>query len=232
MLQRMKWMMLAAALAAVVSGCSSTVTNENPGAEPPAGTGTETPAETPTPSEQPGDAPAEEPAEPVEEPTAGDVSVETGAAVEIETMIEGMTEKVEVTEYTLMPHDIHYQLRTAMGEPTVEDGKVVYRSQMGDDVATIAIEVQEGVSLGNAVAEVMKQYKGGFEAQEPMDISTEINTYPGKLQSFQKDNYFHGYKVFDIDGDAFVITYSYPVEAGDGMAAVFAEMLKSIKKAK
>jgi hypothetical protein len=170
-MNKWKWLMVAAVLAAAVSGCGAAANNgEHSGHE--GNGGTEQPqAETPT------EKPAEEPAteQPAEEPKT--LGVETGAAVEIETMIEGLSEKVNVTEYTLTP----------------------------------------------------ALFQDGYEAAEPIDVPADAYPYAGKLQGFQKDGYFHGYHVFDVNGNALVIYHSYPYDAGDGMGAVMHEFMKSLK---
>jgi len=217
MTMKMKWLTILAVLAVAVSGCGAASEQGNGGqgaAEPPA---QESPTETTPPAEQPAEEPAEE------------LGVETGAEVEIETSIEGMSEKVKVTEYTLTPFGIRYVLRSDMGAPAVENGQVVYKSQMGDDVATIAVEALAGVSLDEAVAEAQKRYADGYEAAELADIGTDLNGYPGKVQGFQKGNYLYGFNAFDVDGTAVVIHSSYPQDAGDGMGAVLYELIQSLK---
>jgi len=219
-----KFALLAAlAMALTAAGCSGAA--EQPAQETPS---QETPAEQQPTEQQPAEQQPEA-EQPAEEQAETQLGVETGAATTIDTEVEGMAEQVNVTEYTLTPYNIQFVLRTDMGEPTVEDGKVVYKTQMGDDLATIAFEVKEGMAMADAVAEAQQAYADGYEAQELADIGTDLNGYPGNIQGFQKGDYFYGFHVFDVNGNALVIHHSYPAEAGDGMGAVMHEMLKSIQ---
>lgn len=229
--KKLKWAAMLAVLTLAVAGCSTSGTGEEPNEAPNQGEVQEPATADPTPSEEPGEEPAEEPAEePSAETPSQELGVETGATVEIETTIEGMAENVEVTEYTIAPYGIQYQLRTLMGEPAVENGQVVYKTQMGDDVATVAIEVQEGVSLNDAAAAAQAMFADGYEAgDEPRTIGTDLNGFAGIAQGYTKDGYYHGYHVFEVDGKAVVIYRSYPFDAGDGMGAVMHEMTKSLK---
>jgi hypothetical protein len=234
-MMKMKWLITAAALTMLISGCTAAPSEEqaNPGAvEQPADPGTEeeTNGAEPSGEEAPAEGEADEPAQETGEggPAGDSLSVIKGETKEIDTMIEGMTEKVEVTEFTLMPYDIRYQLRSRFGEPKMENGQAVYTDTMG----TIALEVKPGVSLEDAVSQAQANYADGYEAGEPMDIAADVNSFPGVMQYFHKGNEAYGYKVYDIGGNALVITFSYPLEAGDGMAAVLHELETSIAPAK
>lgn len=228
---RWKWAYPVAllALAAVVAGGCTAAGNgnvEQPATETPAeessGAGESSGSEEPA-AEAPG---AEEPG--AEQPAASGLSVTTGAEVQIETSIEGMAEQVEVTEYVIEPYGIKYQLRSAMGEPAVENGQVVYRTQMGDDVATVAVEVWTDTALEDALKLTKEQYASdGFAGSEVRDASTE--TLTGKVSGFQEDGYYIGYHVYALGSNAVVIHRSYPFDAGDGMAAVLNEMITSLK---
>src|SRR5690606_30870397 len=99
--------------------------------------------------------PAEEPAEPVDEKTLG---VETDGTSEIEFEIEGMKEKVTVVNYTLTPYNIQYQLRDLLKAPTVENGQVVHKAQMGNNEAIVSLEIMPGATLEEAVAEAQKAF--------------------------------------------------------------------------
>jgi len=217
-----KWLTAVAVLTIVLAGCADANEEGAGNAEQPPVQ--ETPAEQePQPAEE---APTEEtPGEAASEP----LGVETGASKEIDTEIEGMAHQVNVTEYTLTPYGIRYELRTDMGEPTVENGQVVYTTQMGDDVAKITLEVKTDATLEEAAAEAQQAFADGYEANPLEDIGTDLNSYAGKVQGFQKDGYFFGFHVFDVDGSIVVIHHSYPAEAGDGMGPVTYELLKSLK---
>lgn len=225
---KLKWMMTAAALAMLISGCNAAPAEEpeNPDvAEQPA----DQSGEDNTGAQPPEEEAPQEDENSAEEPSAGEsLSVVKGETKEIDTMIEGMTEKVEVTEFTLMPYDISYQLRSRFGEPVIEDGQAVYTDTMG----TIALEVQPGVALEYAAATAQAKFADGYEPGVQTEIPAEVNSFPGVMQYFHKDGKAYGYKVYEINGNALVITYSYPVEAGDGMAAVFNELETSITQAK
>ncbi|HZG85729.1 hypothetical protein [Paenibacillus sp.] len=219
-------LLAALALALTAAGCSGAADGEEPGAsEQPS---QESPSQE-TPSQESPTEQTPEAEQPAEEQSEAALGVEKGASKTIDTEIEGMSEQVNVTEYTLTPYNIQFVLRTDMGEPTVEDGKVVYKTQMGDDVATISFEVKEGMTMDDAVAEAQQAYADGYEAQEPADIGTDLNGYSGKIQGFQKEDYFYGFHVFSVNDNALVIHHSYPAEAGDGMGAVMHEMLQSIR---
>ncbi|WP_309121929.1 hypothetical protein [Paenibacillus sp.] len=229
MWKQWKWLAILAALAIAVVGCGAADEgNSDPkdggaASEQPA---PETPAESP---EAPaGETPTEQPAEPAEQP-AKELGVKTGETVEIESEIEGMKETVKVVEYTLTPYNISYVLRDLLSAPKVENGQVVHTAKMGDYTASVWLEVKEGMSLDQAVEEVRKSYADGYEASDPADIGTELNGYVGMVQGYQKDEQFHGFHVFDLNGDAVVIHHTYPYEAGDGMGAIMSDMLKSLK---
>ncbi|TLS50973.1 hypothetical protein FE782_18180 [Paenibacillus antri] len=226
MLKQWKWLAMLAALAIAVAGCGAA--DEGNSDQQDGGAASEQPAQE-TPAEQPeapaGETPTEEPAE---EP-AKELGVETGETVEIESEIEGTKEMVTVVEYTLTPYNIGYVLRDLLSAPKVENGQVVHTAKMGDYTASVRLEVKEGMSLDQAVEEARKSYADGYEASDPADIGTELNGYVGMVQGYQKDEQFHGFHVFDMDGDAVVIHHTYPYDAGDGMGAIMHDMLKSLK---
>lgn len=231
--------MFITAIIVIVSGCTAGKEAQDnpalPDQQPAVETGSSTtPANTDntdandTPSTLP--APLEPAAgEPSTEGSAGgNLNVTTGETVEIDTMIEGMSEKVQVTEYTLTPYNIFYQMRTLMGEPTVKNGQVIYSSTIG----MIALEIQENKSLDDAVSTAQAKFKDGYKANTQMDISSDVNGHSGMLQYYEKDGSSHGYKVYDINGDALIIYFSYKFEAADGMAAIFNEFETSIQHVK
>jgi len=221
-----KWLAMLAALAIAAAGCGAASEEDHSGHED-EGAVSEQPAEE-TPAEEPA---KEEPAQekPAQEEPAKTLGVETGDTIEIESQIEGMSEKVKVVQYTLTPYGIQYVLRDLLSAPAVENGQVVHTALMGDMTATVKLEVREGMTLDEAVAEAQKAYADGYEAAELADIGTELNSYPGKVQGFQKDEQFHGFHVFEVNGNAVVIHHSYPYDAGDGMGAILHDMLKSLK---
>ncbi|HZG76080.1 MAG TPA: hypothetical protein VEZ72_09490 [Paenibacillus sp.] len=221
MMKQTKWLAILAALAIMVAGCGAAADegNSDQAASPPTQE---------TPAEQPAETPTEEPAEPAEEP-AKELGVETGETVEIDTQIEGNAEKVKVVQYTLTPYNIGYVLRDLLSAPKVENGQVVHTAEMGDHTASVKLEVKEGLTFEQAVEEARSAYADGYEAADPADIGTELNGYKGMVQGFQKDEQFHGFHVFDVDGLPIVIHHTYPSEAGDGMGAILLELLKSLK---
>lgn len=238
MKNHLKKLAMLALLAAMAAACSNGGgTDETPGQADPPAVEEPTPAPEDPAAENPdGEAPADDET-PAEEPADDGMSilpaptvllVETGEVKEIETQIEGSTEKVNVVEYMLQPYGIKFALRDAMGAPSVEDDQVVFRTQMGDDVATVAVSVKEGVDLETAVAEAALAYADGYEAGELEDLNREWYPYPGKSQHYRKDGYYYGFDVVDVDGALLVIHHSYPFDAGDGMGAVMHEMLASV----
>jgi hypothetical protein len=224
MMKQAKWLAMLAALAIMVAGCGA-ATNEGNSDQ---GNGAAEQPTQETPAEQPAETPTEEPAEPAEEPTK-ELGVETGDTVEIDTQIEGNAEKVKVVQYTLTPYNIGYVLRDLLSAPKVENGQVVHTAKMGDYTASVKLEVKEGMTFEQAVEEARKAYADGYEAADPADIGTELNGYKGMVQGFQKDEQFHGFHVFDVDGLQIVIHHTYPYDAGDGMGAIMHELLKSLK---
>lgn len=241
MLKNAAMLALAAAIASACGSGGSGEPQETPEPAPAEQNGGEEPAGKETPAEETdgeGEGGAGQPEEEPEDnpdgevsilPVPADLAVEIGDVKEIETQIEGMTEKVNVVEYVLQPYGIGFSLRDAMGEPSVEDGQAVFRTQMGDDVATVAVGVMEGVTVEEAAAEAEKQYAQGYEGGERQTLNPDLYPYPGIAQHYTKDGYYYGFDVVDLEGRVLVIHHSYPFDAGDGMGAVMHEMLSSIK---
>ena len=162
-------------------------------------------------------------------PAPADLKVEIGQTREIETQIEGMTEKVNVIEYTLLPYGIKFALRDMMEGPEVLDGQAVFVREMGENLAIVTVSVAEGADLEAAAAEAAAIYSDGFEAGEAENLDTKRYPYPGKSQHFRKEGYYYGFDVVDVNGLLLVIHHAYPFDAGDGMGAVMHEMLASIE---
>lgn len=227
MLAKMKWIAIVLAVLMAVSACSSA---KDPGAANDGegeGTATEVPAEG-ADGTPPGGTPQEEgQGEPVEDQTAK-FGVMTGGKEEITTMIEGMEEQVEVTQYLITPYSIQFHLRSLMGDPSVDGDQIVFKAPMGSGEATVTIEVREGMSVDQAAEEAKKTFAEGYELVHEADVSSEESAYQGKVASYQKDGYAHGFHALDVNGNAVVIFRSYPQEAGDGMAAILGELTKSV----
>ncbi|WP_274366185.1 hypothetical protein [Paenibacillus thermotolerans] len=251
MVNKMKWLAVLAVFTLAVAGCSGA---NGGGAESGADDGTEiqepagTGDDTVTPEEPADDSSDVQPGQ--EEPatdetpadgagssgsvgTAGNAEfVTAGEPKEIETSIEGMTEKVKVTPYAIKEFGISYDLRTDMGEPEVDaDAQTVtYATQMGDEVARIVVRIMINTSVKDAVQAMKEQMEAdGFTSGEGVKVITDSYSVPFNMANYQGDNVYAGFKVFGAGENALVVTHSYPFEAGDGMGAVLNEMLQSLK---
>jgi hypothetical protein len=164
-------------------------------------------------------------------PLAG-LTISQGDIIKITTMIEGMEEEVDVTQYRLEPFGINYVMRTDMGEPNVEANQVTYATQIGDDVASVSLFVIADMSL-DEVAGTMQNW---FDHQQVnitapvQNIVNEATSYPGKLQYGQKSLAFVGYEAYQVEDVVLLTLNRYPFEAGDGMSAVIHELVSSLGK--
>jgi hypothetical protein len=244
-LKKMKRIAILAVLALAAAGCAGTGGDEGvavnegegnveqPATQSPEG---EMPVEEPSSSDENADEPVEAPAEeePAEEPgePADDAAfVSAGEPKEIETTIEGMTETVSVTPYTIVAYGISYDLRTDMGAPEVDAGQrtVKYITQMGDDTAQIVVQVLENTTVNDAVAAMKDLMQSeGYGDEMPVEEIQDAYSIPFKMANYQGDGYFAGFKVFGFGDHSLVVRHRYPFEAGDGMSAVMREMLSSL----
>jgi hypothetical protein len=161
-----------------------------------------------------------------------DLTMSQGDIIRITTMIEGMEEEVDVTQYRLEPFGISYVMRTDMGEPNVEAKQITYATQIGDDVASVSLYVIADMSL-DEVAGAMKDWFDQHQVNitaPVQDIVNEATSYPGKLQYGQKSLAFVGYEAYQIDDVVLLTLNRYPFEAADGMSAVIHELVSSLGK--
>ncbi|MFD1362624.1 hypothetical protein [Lentibacillus salinarum] len=140
-------------------------------------------------------------------------------------MIEGMAEEVMVTNYTLEPYGIQYQIEEILGNYTVDDQVVRHYSDA--DNAWVTLEVMEDANLDNAVSNIQSEYSGDFNyTEDPADTSQDENPYQGIRQHFSDPP--QGYYAYQIGENVLVIQYEYVIEAGDGMAPRLQALRESI----
>lgn len=71
-------------------------------------------------------------------------------------MVEGIEEEVTVTNYTLEPYGINYQLGELFSNYTVDDNKVRYYNDA--DNAEVTLKVVEDASLENVASDIQSAY--------------------------------------------------------------------------
>lgn len=140
-------------------------------------------------------------------------------------MIEGMAEEVTVTNYTLEPYGIQYQIEEFLGNYTVDDQTVRHYSDA--DNAWVTLEVIEDANLDDAVSDIQSEYGDDFNyTEEPADTSQDENPYEGIRQHFSDPP--QGYYAYQIGENVLVIQYEYVIEAGYGMAPRLQALRESI----
>jgi hypothetical protein len=141
-------------------------------------------------------------------------------------MNEGMAEDVTVTNYTIEPYGIRYQMGAFLGNYTTEDQTVRHYSDA--DNAWITLEVMEDAKLNDVVSETQSEYSGDFNyTEEPTATSEDENPYQGIRQHFSDPP--QGYYAYQIGENVLVIQYEYVIEAGDGMGPRLQALRESIE---
>lgn len=129
-------------------------------------------------------------------------------------MIEGMENETTITNYTLEPYGIQYQIEEFLGNYTMNNQTVRHYSDA--DNAWVTLEVMEDASLDDVVSNVQTEYGSDFNyTEEPADTSQDENPYEGIRQHFSDPP--QGYYAYQIEENVLVIQYEYVIEAGDGM---------------
>ncbi|GAA0452235.1 hypothetical protein [Alkalibacillus silvisoli] len=141
-----------------------------------------------------------------EELSVNEVSTEQSTII-----VEGMEEETEVTTYELTPYGITYQLEQFLEHYEVEDGIVIHHNNYEEVDIAIEIEVDEQGDLVEAQSMLEDQYSTGGNSVE--DLSEYDTTLNGYQEHFDEGE---GYFVVEVAEDILMITYRYPIEAGDG----------------
>jgi len=141
-------------------------------------------------------------------------------------MIEGMEEEVTVTNYTIEPYGIHYQMEDFLGNYDVEDGAVRHYSDA--DNTWITLDVAEDAAIDDVISDIQSQYSGDFNfAEEPAETSQAENAYEGISQHFSDPP--QGYYAYQIGENVLIIQYEYVIEASDGMGPRLQALRESIE---
>ncbi|SFB31138.1 hypothetical protein SAMN04488072_11513 [Lentibacillus halodurans] len=143
-------------------------------------------------------------------------------------MLEGTEKETTVTNYSLEPYGIYYQMDEFLGNYTIDEGAVRHYSD--DDNAWIRLEVIEDVSLDDVVSDVQSDYSGdASETEESAETPPgEENPYHGIGQHFSSPP--QGYYVYQIEENVLVIQYEYVIAAGDGMGSRLQALRESISQ--
>ncbi|GAB3792542.1 hypothetical protein [Virgibacillus kimchii] len=141
--------------------------------------------------------------------------------------IEGMEEEVTVTNYTLEPYGIHYQMEEFLNNYQVENHAVRYYTDAEN--AWIRLEITENTILDETVSYLQSQYTGNFSyREEPAETPQEENRYEGVSQHFSDPP--QGYYAYQIEENVLIIQYEYIIEAGDGMGPRLQQLRESIEQ--
>lgn len=152
------------------------------------------------------------------------VTVIEGEKETVTRQVEGMTDKVDIVHYELVPYNILFQIDAFLGAPTIDGEKVTF----SNDYVTVSLEVLEQSTLEETVQQLQRDYKqeGYEETGQLKDTDPSENDFTGKKQYFLYP--VKGFYAYAIDEDVLVITYRYPQEAGDGMFPMLKALRQSI----
>lgn len=159
-----------------------------------------------------------------DEPT--DIVVKKISVDTVNRTIEGMEEEVTINKFEILPFGIAYELDDVFGNPEVRNGIVKYSINDGEYVITM--KVIENKTIDEVVEMTQKELdiEQFEEISDLQEIRTEENSFRGKMQYFLEP--MTGYYVYEIAERLLVITYQYPVEAGDGMGPLLQSFRESI----
>lgn len=226
-----RWLpaLLAAGVAMAVSGCfgaSGGAEGEPPGTNAPLPVDEQPEsAEAPAPpsevvrapeSESESETPGAEPAE---------LSVTTGGSVALDTELEHVEAAFEGTEYTIEPYGVTFALRTGMGEPAVEEARVVFSSELSGEGA-ISYEVMPDTTLEEAVDRELGR-GGAFYGEFIETVSS--GGLPGKHNQYEDETAFAGVFLYAFDRHALRIEYRWPIDAVDAAVRIVAETTDSVR---
>lgn len=141
-------------------------------------------------------------------------------------VIEGMEEERTVTNYTLEPYGVSYQMSEIFDDYTVDDNKVEYKTE--EDTASVTLEMKEKTDLESVKSELQSEYTDDFDyIEEPTDTPEDENAYEGIQQQFSDPP--QGYYIYQIGDDVLVIQYEYILDAADGMGPTMQDLRESIE---
>lgn len=163
------------------------------------------------------------------ESEAAELSIVIGNNVNLETSLEHITTTFEGTEYRLDPYGVSFSLRTDMGEPVIEDEKVIFSSDLSVDmsgIATISYEVIKNVALNEVVAKELQDHQGLFYGE--FIETTSKGGLEGKHNQFKDDSVFSGVFFYEFDRHVLKIEYECPIGAVDAMIRIVNETVDSV----
>lgn len=179
--------------------------------------------------------PVEEVSEAEEKPTlkpetpeseSAKLSISTGDDVKLETSLEHETAIFDGREYTIEPYGVTFALRTSMGDPAVEDEKIVFSSDLSGE-ATFMYEVREDTTLDEAVSKELQEHGDAFYG-EFVEITSK-GGLKGKHNEYHDDSVFAGVFFYEFDRHVLRIEYRSPIAAVDAMVRMVNETVDSVK---
>ncbi|AOV07473.1 hypothetical protein BI350_07920 [Sporosarcina ureilytica] len=144
------------------------------------------------------------------------MALNTGSTETVINKVEGMDVEVKVINYVIQPYDISYQLNETFDNPEVKQNQVIYSTQ--NDEYNITLEIH--TNLENAISNLQESF-----IAEAYEEKGELESTPIEENDLKGEMQFFAYK---IDEHVLVITYQYPVEAGDGMYPLLEALRNSI----
>lgn len=157
---------------------------------------------------------------------SGQFSVEAGDSVKLETSLEHEAAIFDGTEYEIKPYGVIFAVRTNMGKPVIEDGKIVLSKDLSG-TASITVEVMEKMSMDEAVTQVLENYGESFSGD--FIETTSKAGLKGKHNQFNDDSVFSGVILYEFNRHVLRIEYRSPIDAVDAMVRIVNETMDSVK---
>lgn len=170
--------------------------------------------------------PTLKPETPESESESAKLSITTGDDVKLETSLEHETAIFDGREYTIEPYGVTFALRTSMGDPAVEDEKIVFSSDLSGE-ATFMYEVKENTTLDEAVGQELQEHGDSFYGE--FVETTSKGGLKGRHNQYHDDSLFAGVFFYEFDRHVLRIEYRSPFAAVDAMVRIVNETVDSVK---
>ncbi|WP_435920819.1 hypothetical protein [Paenibacillus sp. DYY-L-2] len=167
-----------------------------------------------------------DPPESESESESAKLAITTGDDVKLETSLEHETAIFDGREYTIEPYGVTFALRTSMGDPAVEDEKIVFSSDLSGE-ASFMYEVRENTTLDEAVGKELQEHGDAFYGE--FVETTSKGGLKGKHNQYYDDSVFAGVFFYEFDRHVLRIEYRSPIAAVDAMVRMVNETVDSVK---
>ncbi|QUW23701.1 hypothetical protein JSQ81_09460 [Sporosarcina sp. Marseille-Q4063] len=155
------------------------------------------------------------------------MEIHTGSSETVIRNVEGEDLEVKIINYHIQPYGIAYQFDEAFGVPEVSNNKITYSTEYDYE---ITLEMIEHTNLEKAVSKMQERFEAeGYEENYELESThVEENGLIGKIQ-FYGDHPMKGFIAYEINEQALVITFQYPIEGADAMNPILETLRRSIK---